>query len=175
MILGERLRLRAIEKEDLPLFVGWLNDPEVRHGLALYLPLSHAEEEQWFDAMLKRAPEERALMIEIDNDGEWLPVGNCSLFGLDWRVRSAEVGIMIGDKSRWNQGYGTETMRLILQHGFETLNLNRIFLRVYDDNPRARRAYEKAGFVHEGSLRQAHYKYGNYSDVHIMSMLRAEW
>ncbi len=175
MILGERIRLRAIEKEDLPLFVGWLNDPEVRHGLSLYLPLSHAEEELWFEGLLKRAPEERALMIEIDDQGAWLPVGNIGLFGIDWRVRSAEVGIVIGDKSHWNQGYGTETMRLALKHGFETLNLNRIFLRVYEENPRAIHAYEKAGYVYEGCMRQAHYKYGTYSDVHFMSVLREEW
>ncbi|MCJ7435442.1 MAG: GNAT family N-acetyltransferase, partial [Anaerolineales bacterium] len=75
----------------------------------------------------------------------------------------------------WNQGLGTEAMTLLLRIGFETLNLNRIFLRVYADNSRAVRSYEKAGFILEGTLRQAVYKKGRYEDLHIMSVLRSEW
>jgi diamine N-acetyltransferase len=55
------------------------------------------------------------------------------------------------------------------------LNLNRIFLRVYENNPRAIRAYEKTGFVHEGRLRQGHFHNGEYLDVLLMGVLRAEW
>jgi RimJ/RimL family protein N-acetyltransferase len=66
-------------------------------------------------------------------------------------------------------------MRLLLRHGFETLNLNRIFLRVYSHNPRAIHVYQKVGFVEEGILRQAHFHNGDYKDVHIMSVLRSEW
>jgi RimJ/RimL family protein N-acetyltransferase len=63
----------------------------------------------------------------------------------------------------------------MLKHGFDTLNLNRIALRVFKNNPRAIRSYEKAGFVHEGRLRQEHYQNGEYVDVFIMSILRTEW
>ena len=63
----------------------------------------------------------------------------------------------------------------MLQHGFETLNLHRIYLRVYSTNPRARRSYEKAGFVLEGTLREAVYRHGKYADIHVMSVLRSEW
>ncbi|MBL7164571.1 MAG: GNAT family N-acetyltransferase [Anaerolineales bacterium] len=175
MIYGKGIRLRAIEKDDLPLFVEWLNDPEVRHGLMIYLPLSQAEEQRWFEAMLKRPQEEHPLMIEIEEQEQWIPIGNCGLFDINWRVRSAEVGIVIGEKSYWNQGHGTKAMRLLLRHGFKTLNLNRIFLRVYEHNSRAARAYEKTGFVHEGRMRQAHFHEGQYLDAIIMSVLRSEW
>lgn len=175
MIYGERLRLRAPEREDIPRFVTWLNDPEVRAGLMLYLPLSIGQEEQWFDDMLKRPAQEHPLVIEIEVEDRWISVGNCGFHDIDWRVRSAEVGIFIGDKSYWNKGYGTEVMELLLQHGFETLNLNRIMLRVYENNPRAIRSYEKAGFVHEGRLRQGQFNDGRYFDVLIMSVLFAEW
>ena len=66
-------------------------------------------------------------------------------------------------------------MKLLLQYGFSTLNLNRIALEVYDSNSRAVRTYEKAGFVLEGRKRQAAYRHGKYSDVLIMSVLRSEW
>jgi RimJ/RimL family protein N-acetyltransferase len=64
---------------------------------------------------------------------------------------------------------------LLVRHGFGTLNLNRIYLRVYADNKRAIHTYEKVGFVHEGRLRQAAYKHGSYCDVLFMSVLREEW
>jgi len=171
MIYGKRIRLRAPERVDIPLFVKWLNDPEVRRGLARYLPISTAEEENWFEGMLGRPVVEQPLTIEVQPEGSWRAIGNIAFFNIDWRVRSAEVGILIGEKEFWNQGYGTETMRLFLKHGFETLNLNRIFLVVYENNPRAIRAYEKAGFVLEGRQRQALYMDGEYSDVLMMSVL----
>lgn len=175
MILGERVRLRAIERADLPHFVAWLNDPEVLQGLKIHYPLSLAHEEDWFESMLKRPVDEQPLAIEVQQDGEWPIVGNCALFNIDWRCRSAEVGIFIGEKGLWNQGYGSEAMRLLLKHGFETLNLNRISLDVYETNPRAIRAYEKAGYVLEGRKRQAMVKNGRYIDVLLMSVLRSEW
>ncbi len=175
MIYGDRIRLRAVSHDDLALFVEWLNDPEVRDGISIFLPMSQTHEEQWFEAMLKRPQEEHPLMIEIKDQDTWVPVGNIALFGIDWRSRNAEVGIMIGAKAYWNQGYGSEVMRLMLQHGFNTLNLNRIFLRVFDWNIRAVRAYEKVGFVHEGCMRQAQFHEGEYRDVLIMSVLRTEW
>jgi RimJ/RimL family protein N-acetyltransferase len=66
-------------------------------------------------------------------------------------------------------------LQLILQHAFDTLNLNRISLRVFATNPRARRSYEKAGLALEGTLRQAAFRNGKYIDVHMMSILRSEW
>ena len=66
-------------------------------------------------------------------------------------------------------------MNLLQHHCFETLNLNRVFLRVYAENARAIRSYEKAGFVREGRLRDAVYKHGKYDDVILMGVLRAEW
>jgi RimJ/RimL family protein N-acetyltransferase len=82
---------------------------------------------------------------------------------------------VIGEKSLWNMGYGTEVMRLMLKHGFNTLNLNRIALEVYENNPRAIRSYEKAGFFLEGRKRQGMYKNGRYIDIFLMSVLRSEW
>jgi RimJ/RimL family protein N-acetyltransferase len=59
MIFGKRIRLRGIEKEDLPQFVAWLNDPEVLHGLMLDSPLTLVQEERWFQSMLERPVEEQ--------------------------------------------------------------------------------------------------------------------
>ena len=174
-IYGERIRLRAAERSDLEKFIEWVNDPAVTRGIALFLPMSSVDEEKWFETAMQKPQEEKPLVIEIKQGDDWRVIGNSGFFDVDWIVRSAEVGIMIGDKSVWNQGYGTETMRLLLCHAFRTLNLHRVFLRVFSDNLNAIRAYEKVGFVHEGRLRQAVYTDGDYHDLLMMSVLRAEW
>jgi diamine N-acetyltransferase len=175
MIIGEHIRLRSIDQRDLSLFTSWLNDPEVRQYLDLYLPLSMEEEVKWFEGLNSRPADERPLMIEFNTPDGWVAVGNVSLMNIDWRNRLAEIGIVIGEKRFWNQGIGRQTMSLMIKHGFETLNLNRIFLRVYEPNERGIRAYENAGFIHEGRMRQAVYINGNYHDVLLMSVMRADW
>jgi RimJ/RimL family protein N-acetyltransferase len=175
VIYGKRIRLRAVEREDVKKFHEWVNDPEVTRGLAMFMPLSMREEENWFEEQLKRDPKEKPLAIEVKKGRAWKLIGNCGVFGISATHRFAELGIMIGDKGEWNKGYGSEAMTLLLKHGFETLNLNRIFLRVYADNIRAVRSYEKAGFILEGRQREAVYKHGKYEDVLFMSVLRSEW
>ena len=175
MIYGKRVRLRGAERSDLEKFVVWINDPEVTRGLTLTLPMSSVDEEKWFEGMQQRPQEAKSLVIDMKDGDGWRVIGNSGFFDFDWLARGAEVGIMIGEKSIWNQGYGTEVMNLLLRHGFGTLNLNRVYLRVYAENHFAIRTYKKVGFVHEGCLRQAVYKYGKYSDVFVMSVLREEW
>lgn len=175
MIEGQRVRLRAVERTDLPQFQAWLNDPDVTEGLTHHLPISSADEERWFADIMTEPPEQRPLSVEVRVGEGWELAGNTRLFHLQWMHRSAEFGIVIGDKSRWDQGYGTEALELVLTHGFDTLNLNRIYLHVYASNRRARRSYEKAGFAVEGTLRQAMFRHGRYVDIIIMSILRSEW
>ena len=175
MITGTRVRLRAVEHNDLPRFVQWLNDPEVTAGLTLVTPLSQAQEEKWFERVLAGPPENAPLVMEINTQAGWVPVGNLGLHMVNWHEREAELGIFIGEKTYWNQGYGEDAIRLLLDYAFWRLNLHRVSLRVHADNPRAVRCYEKIGFVHEGRLRQAHFSNGEYVDVLVMSVLRSEW
>jgi len=175
MIIGKRIRLRGLEREDLPRLVAWLNDPEVLQGLMLHIPMSLVQEEAWFANALKRDLAEVPLAIEADTPEGWAHIGNTGFNDVNWQERAAEVGIFIGEKRFWNQGYGREAMRLMLQYGFETVNLHRIFLRVFENNPRAIRSYERAGFVHEGRERESHFIGGKYFDTLLMSVIRSEW
>ena len=177
-LYGHNLRLRSAERTDIPQFLRWINDPEVVENLEVYAPMWTVEEEGWFDAMKARPIDQHTLVIEVHpdcHDDKWVVIGNTSFFPINQIARSVEIGIMIGEKDYWNKGFGTEAMRTMCRYGFEELNLNRIWLRVYETNPRARKAYEKAGFVYEGTLRQAEYKHGRYIDVHVMSILKTDW
>lgn len=175
MYTSGRIRFRFAEKTDLPVFVKWFNDAEFRANLQWIFPMSMASEEIWFENMLKRPIREQTLCIETQIDGIWTLIGNCNLMNFNDLARSSELGIAIGEKSLWNQGFGTEAMKLLIWHGFTNMNLNRIMLRVYASNPRAVRCYEKAGMTKEATLREGHYRDGKFVDVLLYSILRSEW
>ena len=178
MLWGKRVRLRPVEKDDLPRFVKWFSDPELRVHLALYLPPNLAQEERWWERNLMAGDTQTWAIDAQPADmavGPWVHIGSCGFQTVDWRNRTGEVGIVIGAEDYCNRGYGTDALATLVTWGFATLNLNRISLRVNVDNVRARRCYEKVGFQVEGCLRQEHYYAGAYHDVLIMAILREAW
>ncbi len=171
MIRGIKTRLRALEHDDLARFVRWINDPETRHFLAMRFPLSMTEEEQWWENLPKRK-DDHIFAIEAE-DGTH--IGNIGLHSVERENRRAMIGIMIGEKDYWGQGYGTDAIKAMLGWAFNYLNLNRVYLTVYAYNERAIRSYEKCGFQHEGTMRQARYVDGQYHDELMMGLLREEF
>jgi RimJ/RimL family protein N-acetyltransferase len=150
--------------------VRWFSDPEVRTFLLINSPISHAQEEKWFERKLE---EEDSELFAIETlDGKH--IGNIELFDVHHIHRQAELGVVLGEKSYWGQGYGSDAIRALLRFAFEELNLHRVQLRVYEDNARGRRAYEKCGFQLEGRLRDAVYRRGRYYDVLMMGILDHE-
>ena len=174
MILGEKVRLRPIERSDLPRYVAWFGDPEVRRHLAIYLPFSLAQEERWFDGLLERLAQQSDVVFAVETL-EGVHIGNVGLHSIDWKNRCSELGIIIGEKAYWNQGYGTDAIRTLLGLAFREINLHRVFLRVDADNGRAIRCYEKAGFQREGTSREGVFREGTYHDQYVMSILEREF
>lgn len=168
------MRLRPIERDDLPRFVEWFSDPEVRHYLDMYLPFSLAQEERWFENLQERLAKQEVVMLTIEtSDGAH--IGNISLFDINWKDRHAELGITIGDKDYWSQGYGSDSIRTLLRVAFDDMNLHRVYLRVHADNARGLRCYEKVGFQREGTLRESVFRGGRYHDTYVMSILKPEF
>lgn len=171
MIQGNKIRLRALERDDLPHFVRWINDPEVRRFMNMRYPLSMTEEEKWWEGHLER---ENDFIFAIEaQDGVY--IGNIGLHSIQRENRKAMLGIIIGDRAYWGQGYGTDAIRALLGWAFDYLNLNRVYLTVYAYNRRAIRCYEKCGFRYEGAMRQARYSDGQYHDEWMMGILREEF
>jgi RimJ/RimL family protein N-acetyltransferase len=177
ILYSQRLRLRAPEREDIPMFLRWVNDPDVAENLEHFAVYNRVQEEAWFDRVSNGPRAELPLVIEINQPENdiCIPIGNLSFMNIHQFNRSAEIGIMIGEKQYWDQGYGTEAMRRMCQYGFEELNFHRIFLRVFEGNERGKAPYRKVGFIFEGTMREARYHRGRYWNVDFMSILKSEW
>ncbi len=171
-LVGAQVYLRPLERADAPVLAGYLNDAEVRRSLRSDRPLSVAEEEEFIDR-IQRSRDDVVLGI-VRREGDRL-LGVVGLHGLQDPSRQAQFGIFIGDPGEWGKGHGTEATALVVGYGFATLNLNRIWLHVYDHNRRGIRVYEKVGFREEGILRQAVFREGRYCDVITMALLRQDW
>lgn len=173
---GEKIRLRPPERADLPLFVQWLSNPEMREYVTIRY-ISQALEEQWFEKMLpdtaSAAPARLHFVIETLEETQ--PIGVIGLENINWRDRETEMGIIVGEPDFWGRGYGSDALHTVLEVGFRWYNLHRIFLRVVTDNTRAIRSYEKCGFVHEGRQREAVFIDGCYKDLLLMSVLENEF
>jgi RimJ/RimL family protein N-acetyltransferase len=166
--------LRAGERSDIPSFVQWMNDSRTSRTLAVVAPISIASEEAWFDRMLESQGRDgyffTICLIEDDR-----PIGTIGLFDLDLRNGNAGLGISIGDPADTNQGRGSDALRALVGWAFDTLRLERVWLDVYDFNPRAAAVYERVGFVHEGTLRHAVFRHGRFVDVLRMAVLADDW
>lgn len=174
-LTGELVTLRPIRAEDADLVDALLReDPEV----ARLTGSLHSSTEAYEGPPLDRLREiygqwavaEDRLVLAVIDTASGLLVGEAVLNDWDEGNRSCGFRILVGAQGR-GRGLGTEATRLIVRHGLETMGLHRITLEVYDFNPRARHVYEKAGFRHEGTGREALLFDGEWIDVHYMGIL----
>jgi len=172
-LIGDRIYLRPLDAEtDLDRCLRWINDSAVLVALGRRQPTGRVSERQWLEEQYKTDSQMNLAILLKDEDRH---IGNCGFNEIDYANRSGIFGILIGEKDAWGHGYGPEAARLILKFGFEELGLHRIGLEVYSHNARAIRAYEKVGFVREGTLRESYYRNGAYHDTIVMSVLEPEW
>lgn len=172
-LAGAQCYLSPCSPEDAESWTHWFNNLEVA------LPLG---DEAYVPAGLARMRADAAAMIQnkehvfsiVDLKTDQL-LGRCLLFGVDPVNRSAKFGIAIGEKAFWNQGYGFEATRLLLDYGFNLLNLNSIMLGVFAFNTAAIRCYQKAGFKEIGRRRQARIIGSRKFDAIFMDILAEEF
>ncbi|MFC0624436.1 GNAT family N-acetyltransferase [Kribbella deserti] len=170
-LTGDKVTLRCLTVNDFDAMWAAMQDPEVTRLTGSHGELTPERAREW---MRTRADQPDRLDLAIVDNETGECVGEAVLNEWDPDNESCSFRILIGPTGR-GRGLGTEATRLIVGYGFEKLGLHRISLEVYAFNPRARRAYEKAGFVTEGVLRDALLWEGERVDATVMSILAPEW
>ena len=172
ILTGRNIRLRAPALEDLPTFTRWFADPEVTRYLLRRYPPSPAQELGWFEGM---AASEKDLVWAVSmKEGELL-VGVIGLHRIDWQHRHAWIEIVLGERSAWGKGYATGVMRLVTEHAFHELGLEKVLASVYGGNERSIRMAEKLGYRQCGLLRRNAFLVGEWHDEWLGEILRDEW
>ncbi len=168
MIGSERVSLEALSRRHLDATRRWANDAELARLLDRAWPVSEMEHDAWF-AQLQQHRDRVYFAIETRIDGAH--VGNIWLWDIDSRHRKAELRVVIGETQALGSGIGSESIDLMCRFAFDRLNLRRVVAFVLSTNPRARRAFEKAGFQLEGTLREDRWTGADYSDVYLLGRL----
>ena len=176
MYYGEKVRLRALDVDDLDDIMKHWNNLELRQYLGSQTPMSRHAERQWLERATTLDPWRdggMTLAVEDKKTGEFL--GTVSFFDISKQHKRAEFGIAIHNPDNLGKGYGTDTTRVMLWISFQILGLNSVFLITLDSNERAQKAYENAGFKKAGTFRQGAYVKGSFHDFIIMDILKGEF
>lgn len=174
LLRGEKVYLSALTRADAPALARWQTNSEYSRMADTdpARPLTPEAMADQIDESNKKTNLFRFGIRLVENDEL---IGDEGLGKIEWPHGVAELGIGIGDSANWGKGYGREAMALLLRFGFWEINLHRIQLTVFDYNKRAIAAYEKLGFVKEGTYREFLQRDGQRYDMLLYGLLRREW
>lgn len=173
-LTGERIYLRGIQPEDATdEYLSWLNSPEIMRGLVSGTrPTTRPELIDYIEQTVKNP---NSVMFAVCDKANEAHIGNIKIDSFDWISRVGEMGILIGNADYWGKGIGQEACSLLLKYAFNTLNLRKVELCVFSNNPGAIRLYEKIGFQLEGTLREHVFRNGAFADKHYMGIFSHEF
>ncbi len=170
-IAGDKVYLSPIDPGDYEKFTEWLNDLDVTLHLTLSPLIINAEKEK---EMLEKMSREGYHFAIVTKETDEL-IGTCGLLNANQLHRTAETGIFIGNSDYWNRGYGKEAIELLLDYGFNLLNLNSIYIAALSYNQRAIQCYKKCGFKEIGRRREAYIAGKKHYDIVLMDILASEF
>ena len=170
-LVGERIYLSPRNVEDVEIFTEWMNDFGITDYTGRsYQTITLQEEKTYLEK--EQSNKNTFAIIDLQTDEM---IGTVGLHEVDNINRTATLGIFIGNKNYWSKGYGTEAIQLILDFGFNYLNLNNIELALMEFNQRALKCYEKCGFKEIGRRRKSKFINGRYYDSILMDILAEEF
>ena len=174
LLHGSRVRLTALTPDDLPAIARWYQDAEF---LRLYdarpaAPRTEAELARHLEEMHKSEKDFAFAVRPLDGDDL---IGTLELDGVLWSHGVCWMGIAIGERANWGQGYGTEAARLALAFAFDELNLHRVQATVFSYNDRSIALFERLGFRREGVYREFLQRDGERYDMLLYGILEREW
>lgn len=161
------IELRSITIEDTDLIIKWRNKESVKKHFLYQQPFTREGHIKWLNEMVFSGKTEQFIIIDKAEDKS---IGSVFLRDIDYDNKKAEYGIFIGEDLARSRGIGTLVAKMIVEYGFEQLKLHKIFLRVFADNERAIKCYNKAGFKKEGYFKEEIIIDNKYRDIVFMAI-----
>ena len=180
-LIGELIQLRALEPSDLDLLYSWENDTKIWSVSGTLAPFSRFVLEQYLASSHQDiySNKQLRLMIDLtinDEDGESglesRGIGCIDLFDFDPKNRKAGVGILIADRADRGKGYATEALNLLVDYGFDTLDLHQIYSNVRVDNENSVALFKRIGFEITGLKQDWVLDAGKWYDEYTMQLIK---
>ncbi|MFH0916389.1 MAG: GNAT family protein [bacterium] len=173
MIAGSKVYLTELDRENAETIRRWLNDPEVHQYLLVgHIPITPEDEERYFDA---QSTSEGRYTFEIHVTEDARYIGNVGIKDVNLVHRRAELGLVIGSKKDWGEGYGADAIITCLRFAFDTLGLHSVRIRAHRDHRRALDLYRRVGFVEVGKERETVFQGGRFADYVVLDILDREF
>ena len=172
MIKGKFVGLRAVEKEDLQLLRDWRNISNFRRNFREIRELSMYDQEIWFQSL--QSGKHNNFMFTIIDLKTNNPIGAAGLLYINWIIRSADFSFYIGKDEAYidNKGFAEEATQLLINYGFNNLNLHKIWMELYEfDKVKIDFFMKKFGFKKDGVLRDNCFEDGKYYDSFLISKI----
>jgi RimJ/RimL family protein N-acetyltransferase len=168
MIANKRIQLRTKKISDAREDYQWQTDPELcRLDAAETLSMTYNDflSEYTYELCYPTSGRHEFAIETLSGQH----IGNCVYYNVNQAESKAELGIMIGDRDYWNQGYGVETINMLLDYIFTRTSLERVYLTTLDWNARAQKCFKKCGFSDCGDLTKDGFQFM------VMVIHRREW
>ena len=165
-------RIHKLRMKDVDGLMTWVNNKEVIGRFAKFDHVVSKEEAKEFINKINASPNDLSFTIET-KDKEYL--GNIGIHEINWSKKTGRLAVIIGNKKHWGEGYAQEAILRILEVAFKKYGFNKIWLKVFEQNEKARHVYEKCGFKNEGVLSEKYSLKGNYFNLIKMSITKQEW
>lgn len=166
-----RIYLRLMTAEDTENIIKWRNSDVVRKQFIYQKEFTVESHENWIKTMIETG--KAVQMMIVLNEGD-RAIGSVYVRDIDLEHKKAEYGIFIGETDCLGKGYGTEAAELMIEYAFEFLGIHKLMLRVYAENERAIKSYEKAGFKKEAYLKDDVYVQEKFRDIVLMAVINQE-
>ena len=173
MFEGKFVTLRALEKEDLPSLKEWRNSLHVRKSTREYKLLNMINQKNWFESIHQSNPP-KDIMFGILNKRKKL-IGVTGLTYIDWKNRNSEISIYFSTKNWQVKSESKEVINLLMEYGFEELNLNRLYVEIFALMKENIKLFTKMKFIKEGQLREKIWRENKWWDTLIFSKLAKEY
>ncbi|MBN2121152.1 MAG: GNAT family N-acetyltransferase [Candidatus Omnitrophica bacterium] len=170
-IEGKKVFLRKLSMDDATgNYLLWLNDPDV---LRYRGPKAYPSNFDDLRDFIKNAQTSKDLFLAICLKSSGKHIGGISLTSVNFIHRTAELSIMIGEKSEWGKGYARDSIEALTRHAFTNMNLNKLWAE--SPSPAFNAAVRKLGWVHEGTKRKSFLLDGEYVDVECYGLLKSDF
>jgi RimJ/RimL family protein N-acetyltransferase len=166
---GSKVKLAALEKEDVPFVTKWINNEEINYYNGSRFPSSLDEQYTWYEKIKNDKTKKKLVIYTKENKR----AGMVTLFNIDHRSQKAEIGVYISSEYQ-GKGYAKESLKLLVNFAFQELNMHKIFASILSFNTMSLKLFESVGFKREYTKREEAFTNGNFSDIEILSLFKRD-